>query len=167
MAAVAPYHRGGRARRLSGAAGHQRALAAVSAASSPALLEGSGSFLARAFRTRARGRASALCLHALRRGPPPLHRRDLRPLRDAHAPVQGRAPLSPQLRTRQARRARGADQPAHPLSAAHEAGTPLMSTATTLTELIERDRKSTRLNSSHLVISYAVFCLKKKKKNSI
>src|SRR5256885_7754166 len=29
------------------------------------------------------------------------------------------------------------------------------------------DRKSTRLNSSHLVISYAVFCLKKKKKNII
>src|SRR5256885_11286131 len=29
------------------------------------------------------------------------------------------------------------------------------------------DRKSTRLNSSHLVISYAVFCLKKKKKSSI
>src|SRR5256885_16850963 len=28
-----------------------------------------------------------------------------------------------------------------------------------------RDRKSTRLNSSHLVISYAVFCLKKKKNN--
>src|ERR1039457_2906812 len=28
------------------------------------------------------------------------------------------------------------------------------------------DRKSTRLNSSHLVISYAVFCLKKKKKAS-
>src|SRR5256885_17033143 len=28
------------------------------------------------------------------------------------------------------------------------------------------DRKSTRLNSSHLVISYAVFCLKKKKKES-
>src|SRR5688500_20049264 len=30
-----------------------------------------------------------------------------------------------------------------------------------------RDRKSTRLNSSHLVISYAVFCLKKKKKGII
>src|SRR2546426_6605651 len=30
-----------------------------------------------------------------------------------------------------------------------------------------RDRKSTRLNSSHLVISYAVFCLKKKKKRHI
>src|SRR5256885_11479821 len=30
-----------------------------------------------------------------------------------------------------------------------------------------RDRKSTRLNSSHLVISYAVFCLKKKKKHTV
>src|SRR5256885_11124554 len=30
--------------------------------------------------------------------------------------------------------------------------------------IIFEDRKSTRLNSSHLVISYAVFCLKKKKK---
>src|SRR2546426_11151404 len=29
----------------------------------------------------------------------------------------------------------------------------------------QQDRKSTRLNSSHLVISYAVFCLKKKKRN--
>src|SRR3954466_14409624 len=28
------------------------------------------------------------------------------------------------------------------------------------------DRKSTRLNSSHTIISYAVFCLKKKKKNN-
>src|SRR3712207_7395109 len=30
-----------------------------------------------------------------------------------------------------------------------------------------QDRKSTRLNSSHANISYAVFCLKKKKKNTI
>src|SRR5258705_8038483 len=30
-----------------------------------------------------------------------------------------------------------------------------------------RDRKSTRLNSSHLGISYAVFCLKKKKNNIV
>src|SRR5690606_41851779 len=30
----------------------------------------------------------------------------------------------------------------------------------------DRDRKSTRLNSSHVKISYAVFCLKKKKNNS-
>src|SRR6185436_11208045 len=29
------------------------------------------------------------------------------------------------------------------------------------------DRKSTRLNSSHQIISYAVFCLKKKKKNCV
>src|SRR2546426_6629095 len=33
--------------------------------------------------------------------------------------------------------------------------------------LRSRDRKSTRLNSSHLVISYAVFCLKKKKNSTI
>src|SRR5438034_2598031 len=31
-------------------------------------------------------------------------------------------------------------------------------------ESLDQDRKSTRLNSSHTVISYAVFCLKKKKK---
>src|SRR5689334_24078990 len=31
----------------------------------------------------------------------------------------------------------------------------------------QRDRKSTRLNSSHSSISYAVFCLKKKKKNTL
>src|SRR5437667_2810583 len=31
---------------------------------------------------------------------------------------------------------------------------------------VRRDRKSTRLNSSHITISYAVFCLKKKKKHS-
>src|SRR5690554_7433554 len=30
---------------------------------------------------------------------------------------------------------------------------------------LDKDRKSTRLNSSHVRISYAVFCLKKKKKN--
>src|SRR2546430_11156026 len=36
-------------------------------------------------------------------------------------------------------------------------------------ELLEfqEDRKSTRLNSSHSQISYAVFCLKKKKKNTL
>src|SRR5699024_11239867 len=33
-------------------------------------------------------------------------------------------------------------------------------------EAHRQDRKSTRLNSSHVSISYAVFCLKKKKKNS-
>src|SRR5690349_23456935 len=33
-------------------------------------------------------------------------------------------------------------------------------------ELIAKDRKSTRLNSSHVEISYAVFCLKKKTKKN-
>src|SRR5438132_8998471 len=32
---------------------------------------------------------------------------------------------------------------------------------------VQKDRKSTRLNSSHTVISYAVFCLKKKNKKKI
>src|SRR3989454_1780381 len=38
---------------------------------------------------------------------------------------------------------------------------------TMLYNIAAQDRKSTRLNSSHLVISYAVFCLKKKKKETI
>src|SRR5256885_3723870 len=40
---------------------------------------------------------------------------------------------------------------------------PQVSSSSTTRATIARDRKSTRLNSSHLVISYAVFCLKKKK----
>src|SRR5256885_4035111 len=39
--------------------------------------------------------------------------------------------------------------------------TAMGSLSTALNALATRDRKSTRLNSSHLVISYAVFCLKK------
>src|SRR5437868_12552200 len=35
-----------------------------------------------------------------------------------------------------------------------------------MTTTPDRDRKSTRLNSSHVSISYAVFCLKKKKKKT-
>src|SRR5256885_2618557 len=53
---------------------------------------------------------------------------------------------------------------------AHQAGTrerPGLGLAAAVLPEVERirpgDRKSTRLNSSHLVISYAVFCLKKKK----
>src|SRR2546426_9205739 len=38
--------------------------------------------------------------------------------------------------------------------------------STVVIPFVDRDRKSTRLNSSHLVISYAVFCLKKKKQRS-
>src|SRR5947207_1893899 len=40
---------------------------------------------------------------------------------------------------------------------------PLSRTSPSHCPLCERDRKSTHLNSSHTVISYAVFCLKKKK----
>src|SRR2546426_3492919 len=39
--------------------------------------------------------------------------------------------------------------------------------AASVTKFPKGDRKSTRLNSSHLVISYAVFCLKKKKNTTI
>src|SRR5256885_12232213 len=39
--------------------------------------------------------------------------------------------------------------------------------AVTLARPAPKDRKSTRLNSSHLVISYAVFCLKKKNENNV
>src|SRR5258708_29971949 len=48
----------------------------------------------------------------------------------------------------------------HPLL--HANGHPSHATGGHLHEA--RDRKSTRLNSSHQIISYAVFCLKKKKK---
>src|SRR5690625_7087908 len=49
--------------------------------------------------------------------------------------------------------------PADPAGAAR-AGHP----ARSVRALQHRDRKSTRLNSSHVAISYAVFCLKKKKR---
>src|SRR3989449_5389267 len=41
-----------------------------------------------------------------------------------------------------------------------------MKESSQLPAIAEPDRKSTRLNSSHGYISYAVFCLKKKKKNT-
>src|SRR5947207_10097860 len=47
----------------------------------------------------------------------------------------------------------------------HRAAQPLMRSVLKFggTSELQEDRKSTRLNSSHTVISYAVFCLKKKK----
>src|SRR5207249_6544643 len=51
------------------------------------------------------------------------------------------------------------------LARVEECGIPARRTgAITRTIACDRDRKSTRLNSSHVSISYAVFCLKKKKK---
>src|SRR3989449_6797981 len=72
------------------------------------------------------------------------------------------------------RRPRGVDQPRHGGDATAVGGgavtwaAPRPSTLhgrTTLRLLRLGDRKSTRLNSSHGYISYAVFCLKKKKKH--
>src|SRR5438094_4514886 len=47
-------------------------------------------------------------------------------------------------------------------SSGRATGNPLLQPAQRI-----QDRKSTRLNSSHRTISYAVFCLKKKKKNKL
>src|SRR5207249_12184035 len=43
-----------------------------------------------------------------------------------------------------------------------DTGRPSMGFRIHINSLVPRDRKSTRLNSSHVSISYAVFCLKKK-----
>src|SRR5690625_5817595 len=45
----------------------------------------------------------------------------------------------------------------------HEAGVAVRYLHSDIDTVERRDRKSTRLNSSHVAISYAVFCLKKKK----
>src|SRR2546426_7105247 len=67
---------------------------------------------------------------------------------------------APQTRTRRI----SADTSRSTASWAMSAGASVGSTARVLVPVgSRRDRKSTRLNSSHLVISYAVFCLKKKK----
>src|SRR3712207_7122287 len=64
-------------------------------------------------------------------------------------------------------RARAGDQPVDRAGArrAHRRGVP--SDARDDLQLIQRDRKSTRLNSSHANISYAVFCLKKKNNDEL
>src|SRR5688572_9978932 len=54
----------------------------------------------------------------------------------------------------------------HPLTAEHDAQGALQVIYELEQHLAEIDRKSTRLNSSHSQISYAVFCLKKKKKKT-
>src|SRR5205807_9389494 len=79
------------------------------------------------------------CLHA-----PPDLALDLRGTGQAGRGVHGHVPRRAGEQT---------VQPAHLLGRLEQRGDHLI-----------RDRKSTRLNSSHLVISYAVFCLKKKNK---
>src|SRR5256885_3541895 len=64
-----------------------------------------------------------------------------------------------QRQRRQRRKHRGSHQPARPEMVAVEVS-PVDANEPAVPA--PADRKSTRLNSSHLVISYAVFCLKKK-----
>src|SRR5688572_32137333 len=66
------------------------------------------------------------------------------------------APLSPRSPTVAHKLATARDQP----RSAHSR----RNVSSRVRRSLERDRKSTRLNSSHSQISYAVFCLKKKKK---
>src|SRR5262245_62398596 len=56
--------------------------------------------------------------------------------------------------------------PAEPMDRGSEICVLAVSSPRAVRSSITRDRKSTRLNSSHLGISYAVFCLKKKKKKA-
>src|SRR5262245_63445592 len=51
----------------------------------------------------------------------------------------------------------------HPLRMQHYSGDRLIGIGHPVDDLPSRDRKSTRLNSSHLGISYTVLCLQKKK----
>src|SRR5687768_18160182 len=78
------------------------------------------------------------------------------------APIRGRATLFPYttlLRSRENALLRSRRR----LLASQGAGLASLSGAAAQEGALARDRKSTRLNSSHGYISYAVFCLKKKK----
>src|SRR5256885_2561405 len=57
-------------------------------------------------------------------------------------------------------------QPEHRAESTPAMTLPLDHIVIAVQDLERTDRKSTRLNSSHLVISYAVFCLKKKKNSN-
>src|SRR5437762_10461674 len=59
---------------------------------------------------------------------------------------------------------RSAQSSAAPAQPGRALNAPLDASASEAAPALRQDRKSTRLNSSHRCISYAVFCLKKKKK---
>src|SRR5262245_62972537 len=63
-------------------------------------------------------------------------------------------------------RSRPGDRHAHPALPGDRGAQAFRARAPARRRAVGEDRKSTRLNSSHLGISYAVFCLKKKKKRS-
>src|SRR5690606_41723878 len=104
---------------------------------------------------------------------PPAHVPSARP-RTTAFPVIRPPPLSPLFPyTTLFRSVRHPQHPAHPARRAEHAVSAFVSQVTRLLRAIGggtgeaqhvvlRDRKSTRLNSSHVKISYAVFCLKKK-----
>src|SRR5688500_19264326 len=75
-----------------------------------------------------------------------------------HVPAARRV-VPPRVRERQSRRLQHIRELAHVARGTRHA-------ARGTWHVARRDRKSTRLNSSHLVISYAVFCLKKKIHNN-
>src|SRR2546426_5484660 len=77
--------------------------------------------------------------------------------RSAHSHLPRRPDFRASNRGTEEGRSRDAREATHPRHPSSRGPTP---------RVRRRDRKSTRLNSSHLVISYAVFCLKKKKKTS-
>src|SRR2546426_4696417 len=70
-------------------------------------------------------------------------------------------PYTTLFRSPSARRRNGHHDPARP-ARRRGLSRPALSRLGPRAQRQQRDRKSTRLNSSHLVISYAVFCLKKK-----
>src|SRR5687768_17771335 len=84
---------------------------------------------------------------------------DLQTIKQVAAELERGTPLRTVLRALAAERQGQLQLDFHEATAAVDA--PLVK----VVALDQQDRKSTRLNSSHGYISYAVFCLKKKKKN--
>src|SRR5204862_7744206 len=92
--------------------------------------------------------------------PPPLSLHDALPIYPAHALEHGRIRLPDGAVPQQLpqRSVQGADPGREPRQVLRRLRRKAVPDA-----LADADRKSTRLNSSHVEISYAVFCLKKKK----
>src|SRR6266851_5973232 len=98
-----------------------------------------------------RPRALAVATHGLTSPGPPRRRLGPAARRDVPRSAPRRWPAAPRGCAPSARGARGPRRRAPPVLRLPRR------------EPARRDRKSTRLNSSHITISYAVFCLKKKK----
>src|SRR5689334_24571424 len=88
-----------------------------------------------------------------------IHRRKCRQIHVGKVPVGGDAPITVQTMTNTL--TPDVKATVAQIKAAEEAGADIVRVSCPDQE---SDRKSTRLNSSHSSISYAVFCLKKKKK---